>query len=60
MYHTYVHIGTDPSGSLSGTLNARYFDTESGYGEQNKDGLSELVPRFLEFVLWSDWIQRHS
>ena len=51
MYHTYVHTGTDPSGSLSGTLNARYFDTESGYGEQNKDGLSELVPRFLEFVL---------
>lgn len=51
MCHTYVHTGTDPSGSLSGTLNARYFNTKSGYGERNKDGLSELVPRFLELIL---------
>lgn len=36
------------------------FDTESGYGEQNKDGLSELVQDFWNWFSSLIRIQRKS
>lgn len=49
--HTYYWF------SFWRTLNDMYFDTESGSGEKNLKGeFSELSPKFLEFILKSDWI----